>query len=107
MLLGVQPVKYMTTQGKGEAVLFFDSGSTLTLCRHSWAREAGYVGRQILIYMKILTQEYQAVETMEYRIELLNVSTTSQRKFPLETSHLPTPSFLMCLRRKYDGPVVL
>ena len=38
VLLGVQKVEVKGANGRSDGILFFDSGSTLTLCRHQWAR---------------------------------------------------------------------
>merc|ERR1711867_402982 len=71
VLLGVQKVK-VAGQQSGEGILFYDSGSTLTLCRHDWARRQGYVGRAVEIYLKVLTHQFEKVRTQEYEIRLLN-----------------------------------
>merc|ERR1711867_189863 len=72
VLLGVQEVEVRAAQGRKAGILFFDSGSTLTLCRHEWAREAGYVGRPISLFMKVLSKSYKEVKTLQYEVELLD-----------------------------------
>ena len=71
VLLGVQEVRARGKEGELGAVLFFDSGSTLTLCRHGWAKAAGYVGRPVSLYMKVLSKGYESVDTVEYEVELV------------------------------------
>ena len=71
VLLGVQEVSVQGSKGNRKAILFFDSGSTLTLCRHDWARSFGLMGRTLVIYMRFLTQEFEAVETLEYKVTLI------------------------------------
>ena len=44
VLLGVQRVEARCVEGRQDAIMFYDSGSTLTLCRHEWAKRAGYRG---------------------------------------------------------------
>ena len=55
-------------------VLFYDSRSTLTLCWHDWAQQAGYTGRPVSIYLKGLAQSYEKVDTKEYDIILLDTA---------------------------------
>ena len=71
VLLGVQKVKVVGKSSK-EGVLLYDSGSTLTLCRHEWATREGYVGRPVEIYLKVLAHQYEKVRTMEYKVTFLN-----------------------------------
>merc|ERR1711867_48213 len=72
VLLGVQPIMVQGKSAQYSAILFHDSGSTLTLCRHGWAKRAGFVGRPVSIFLKVLTHSYERVDTMEYELELLS-----------------------------------
>ena len=54
--------------------MFYDSGSTLTLCCHDWTRKAGYQGKPVSIYLKGLAQSYERVDTKEYEVVLLDTS---------------------------------
>merc|ERR1711867_29040 len=68
VLLGVQKVQVEGKEGRRPGILFFDSGSTLTLCRHQWAREAGYEGRDVSIFMRVLGRGYEEVHTQEDKV---------------------------------------
>ena len=74
VLLGVQWVHVLSDKGTQTRVLFYDSGSTLTLCRHDWAQKAGYEGRPVSIYLKGLAQNYEKLDTKEYEIVLLDTA---------------------------------
>ena len=73
ILLGIQRVVALTAGGDSPATLFYDGGSTLTICLHSWAKRNGLVGREVVIFLKVLGGEYQRKETLEYDIELEGV----------------------------------
>ena len=69
ILLGVQEVAVKeSTTG---TILFFDSGSTLTLCTHKWARANGLRGEPVTIFIKVLGEEYRPVDTCQYRFVVL------------------------------------
>ena len=70
ILLGVQQVHVETVEGDKTAILFYDSGSTLTLCTHSWARSKQLQGDPVTIYLKVLGGEYKAVDTCQYRFKV-------------------------------------
>ena len=72
ILLGMQQVQVKTDMGDGTAILFYDGGSTITLCRHDWARSHGLTGRPLRIYIKVLAQKYEAVVTVEYQFHILD-----------------------------------
>ena len=74
VLLGMQEIKVQAKRGRQEGILFYDSGSTLTLCRHEWAVKAGYKGTPISIFLKVLAQGYEQVDTMQYELELIDVN---------------------------------
>ena len=72
VLLGVQRMEVQGRHGRQEGIVFYDSGSTLTLCRHDWAVKAGYQGKPISIFMRVLTHEFEQVDTLEYLLELVD-----------------------------------
>ena len=73
ILLGIQRVRVMVGDKETWAVVFYDSGSTLTLCLHKWARAQGLSGRPVTVYLCVLRGQYEAVQTMEYDFEMVDV----------------------------------
>ena len=73
ILLGIQKVRVKTANGDAWATVFYDSGSTLTLCLHKWARTSGLVGRPVQVFLCVLRGQYEAVDTMEYDLQLVDI----------------------------------
>ena len=56
-----------------KALLFNDRESTITLCRHAWARANKLTGRPGSLYIKVLEEKYEEIYTKEYTFNLLTV----------------------------------
>ena len=57
----------MSVQGLlRDTVLFFDNGSTATLCTHSWAERAGLKGEDVMYYLRVVGDQYTEKHTKVY-----------------------------------------
>ena len=74
--------------GPQKGILFFDSGSTLTLCRHAWARKLDCKHMTVSIYLKRLGQEYERVDTAEYKIVLLDTKNETVKLYAIRLDAL-------------------
>ena len=54
------------------AVVFWDRGSSLSLVTHDWAARAKLPSTPQSISIKVVGQDFQRIETREYRLELLD-----------------------------------
>ena len=75
VLLSIELVKCRDEEGREyTAILFSDSGATITLCLHSWARRHHLTPRPTNVFLKVLRDEvFSAVDTAEYDIKLVGV----------------------------------
>ena len=75
VLLSIELVQCRDEQGKEfTAILFSDSGATITLCLHSWARRHNLRARPTSVYLRRLQEEmFSEVETAEYEFALKGV----------------------------------
>ena len=87
ILLGIQKVEAKLGESEVPATLFYDGGSTLTLCLHSWAKKHGLQGRPVVVFLKVLGGEYQEKETLEYMFHLVGVD---GKLFPVTAIGLDT-----------------
>ena len=58
VLLEIQEVMLPVDGQKAKTVMFFDNGSTTTLCTHSWAKKAGLVGEKVSYYLRVVGEDF-------------------------------------------------
>ena len=46
--------------------MFHDDGATLSLCRHSWARDLRLPWHPVSIYIKMVNKNFEKMDTREY-----------------------------------------
>ena len=67
VLLAMQAIDVVSPGGLPlKAVLFYDDGATLSLCRHTWARKMGLPGRPVTLYLKKVNESFEQLDTVEY-----------------------------------------
>ena len=50
--------------------MFFDNGSTATICTHAWAKKAGIQGKEITYYMRVVGEQYTKRNTLLYTFNM-------------------------------------
>ena len=63
VLLEIQKVKLEVQGIPHEAVIFFDNGSTATLCTHRWAKAVGLQGKDVVYYLRVVGDQYMEKRT--------------------------------------------
>ena len=70
VLLEMQTVDLLVNMNKVTTIMFFDNGSTATICTHSWAEQAGIEGEDITYHMRVVGEEYTRRNTKIYRFTI-------------------------------------
>ena len=55
-----------------EALLFFDTGATLSLVTHLWAKKCALNSRPCTVYLKVVNKACERVDTREYQFWLVD-----------------------------------
>ena len=66
VLLEMQTVDLRVDKKKLKTIMFFDNGSTATICTHAWAKRAGIKGEEITYYMRVVGEQYTKRNTLLY-----------------------------------------
>ena len=61
VLLGVQQVPVSAGKGAGEARALWDSGATISLCTHEWARSQELRGEPASVFMKVVHHHHEEI----------------------------------------------
>ena len=70
VLLEIQLVDLLVNNKKVNTVMFFDNGSTATMCTHAWAKKAGLQGEDVTYFMRVVGEEYVKRNTKMYTLTL-------------------------------------
>ena len=70
VLLEIQRVTLPVGGAKQETVLFFDNGSTATLCTHRWAKMAGLKVKKLTYYLRVVGDQYTVKQTKSYNFSI-------------------------------------
>ena len=70
VLLEIQSVLLMINKKKEKTIMFFDNGSTATICTHAWAKKAGIQGKEITYYMQVVGEQYTKRNTLLYTFNM-------------------------------------
>ena len=70
VLLEIQSVKLIVNKMVEQTIMFFDNGSTATICTHRWAKRAGIQGEQITYYMRVVGEDYTRKNTLLYKFTI-------------------------------------
>ena len=66
VLLEIQKVPLTVNGTTHETVMFFDNGSTATICTHKWAQKAGIKGTEVVYFLRVVGDQYTEKHTMLY-----------------------------------------
>merc|ERR1711867_375499 len=71
VLLPIQTVKVRGEQGEAQASLLWDSGATISLCMHGWAKANGLEGSPTSVYLKVVNHDHEEVRSCVYSFRML------------------------------------
>merc|ERR1711867_394232 len=71
VLLPIQGVQVLGERGQAQASLLWDTGATISLCTHEWARANGLEGSPTSVFLKVVNHEHEEVRTTVYQFKML------------------------------------
>ena len=72
VLLPVQEVEVRAGQGKAEGKALWDTGATICLVTHSWAKARGLRGQETSIFLKVVHHSHEEVKSLAYTFEMVD-----------------------------------
>ena len=94
VLLEIQLVNISVNETTIKTVMFFDNGSTATMCTHAWAKKTGLQGEEITYFMRVVGEEYVKRNTNLYA---LTVTDNNGEKHMLEAFGIDIITEVECL----------